>query len=162
MSLSEAALAPRPVGEHTDRSMHTVRLAEREARTRFATESVARLGTADAGGRPHVVVVTFAVEGDTIYTAVDQKPKSGTNLKRLRNVAENPWVTLLADHYSDDWATLWWVRADGRAKVLADQALMAGPLKLLVNRYWQYRQAPPAGPVIAITVERWSGWVAAP
>jgi PPOX class probable F420-dependent enzyme len=139
-----------------------VRLPEREARARFATEPVARLGTADAQGRPHVVVVTFAVEGDMIYTAVDQKPKSGTNLKRLRNVAENPRVTLLADHYSDDWDALWWVRADGRAEILADRRQMAEPLRLLADRYRQYRQAPPAGPVLAVTVERWSGWAAAP
>jgi PPOX class probable F420-dependent enzyme len=139
-----------------------VRLAEDQARARFATEPVARLGTADARGRPHVVVVTFAVQGDMIYTAVDQKPKSGTNLKRLRNVAENPRVTLLADHYSDDWDALWWVRADGRAEILADRRQMAEPLRLLADRYRQYRQAPPAGPVLAVTVERWSGWAAAP
>ncbi len=139
-----------------------MRLAEREARSRFAAEPVARLGTADARGRPHVVVVTFAVEGDTIYTAVDQKPKSGTNLKRLRNVAENPRVTMLADHYSDDWDTLWWARADGLAVILADQRRMAEPLRLLADRYWQYREAPPAGPVLAVTVQRWSGWAGAP
>jgi PPOX class probable F420-dependent enzyme len=138
-----------------------VRLQQDAARARFTAEPVVRLGTADAQGRPHVVVVTFAVEGDTIYTAVDQKPKSGTNLKRLRNVAENPFVTMLADRYSDDWDTLWWARADGRAEILAVQSLMAGPLTLLASRYWQYRQAPPTGPVIAVTVERWSGWAAA-
>jgi PPOX class probable F420-dependent enzyme len=123
---------------------------------------VARLGTADAQGRPHVVVVTFAIEGDTIYTAVDQKPKSGTNLKRLRNVAENPRVSMLADRYADDWETLWWARADGRAVILADQPQTAAPLRLLADRYWQYRRAPPTGPVLAVTVERWSGWAAAP
>jgi PPOX class probable F420-dependent enzyme len=139
-----------------------VRLPEAEARTRFATVPVARLGTADAEGRPHVVVVTFAIEADTIYTAVDQKPKSGTNLKRLRNVSQNPWVTMLADQYSDDWETLWWARADGRAVVLADQRQMAVPLRLLADRYWQYRRATPTGPVLAVTVERWSGWAAAP
>ena len=139
-----------------------MRLPEGEARTRFAVAPVARLGTADGQGRPHVVVVTFAVDGDTIYTAVDQKPKSGTNLKRLRNVAENPWVTMLADHYSDDWDALWWVRADGQAVILADQRQMAAPLRLLADRYWQYRQAPPTGPVLAITVERWTGWAARP
>jgi PPOX class probable F420-dependent enzyme len=143
-----------------DRNILNVRLAEGEARARFATVPVARLGTADAQGRPHVVVVTFAVERDIIYTAVDQKPKSGTNLKRLRNVGENPQVTMLADAYSDDWDTLWWVRADGRAAVLADQRQMAGPLQLLAERYWQYREAPPTGPVLAVTVERWSGWAA--
>jgi PPOX class probable F420-dependent enzyme len=139
-----------------------VRLAEAEARARFATVPVARLGTADAQGRPHVVVVTFAVEGDTVYTAVDQKPKSGTNLKRLRNVGENPRVTMLADEYSDDWDTLWWVRADGRAVILTGERQMAEPLRLLAERYWQYRAAPPTGPVLAVTVERWSGWAAAP
>jgi PPOX class probable F420-dependent enzyme len=138
-----------------------VRLPEGEARARFATVPVARLGTADAGGRPHVVVVTFAVRGDTVYTAVDQKPKSGSNLKRLRNVGENPRVTVLADEYSDDWDRLWWVRADGRAVVLTDQRQMAEPLRLLANRYWQYREAPPTGPVLAVTVERWSGWASA-
>jgi PPOX class probable F420-dependent enzyme len=137
-----------------------VRLAGGEARARFAAEAVARLGTASAQGRPHVVAVVFAVEGDTIYTAVDQKPKSSANLKRLRNVAENPLVAMLADHYDDDWNQLWWVRADGRAEIVADERQMAAPLRLLAERYWQYRQAPPAGPVLAVTVERWSGWAA--
>ena len=139
-----------------------MRLPEGEARARFATVPVVRLGTADGQGRPHVVVVTFAVDGDTIYTAVDQKPKSGNTLKRLRNVGENPMVTMLADHYSDDWETLWWVRADGRAAILADQRQMTAPLRLLANRYWQYRQAPPTGPLLAVTVERWTGWTGAP
>jgi PPOX class probable F420-dependent enzyme len=139
-----------------------VRLPESEARARFATVPVVRLGTADGHGRPHVVVATFAVDGDTIYTAVDQKPKSGRTLKRLRNVGENPVVTMLADHYSDDWETLWWVRADGQAAILTDQRQMAAPLRLLANRYWQYRQTPPPGPVLAVTVERWTGWTGAP
>jgi len=139
-----------------------VKLPEGEARARFASVPVVRLGTADGQGRPHVVVVTFAVELDTIYTAVDQKPKSGTNLKRLQNIGENPQVSMLADEYSDDWDALWWVRADGRAVILDDRRQMADPLRLLVNRYWQYREAPPTGPVLAVTVERWSGWSAAP
>jgi PPOX class probable F420-dependent enzyme len=139
-----------------------VRLAEGEARARFGTVPVVRLGTADGQGRPHLVVATFAVDGDTVYTAVDGKPKSSTALKRLRNVGENPWVTMLADHYTDDWETLWWVRADGRAAILADQRQMAAPLSLLANRYWQYRQTPPTGPVLVVTVERWSGWTGAP
>ena len=64
---------------------------------------------------------------------------------------------MLADHYSEDWETLWRVRANGRAAVLAEQRQMAGPLRLLANRYRQYRQAPPTGPVLAVTVERWTG-----
>jgi PPOX class probable F420-dependent enzyme len=138
-----------------------VRLSEDEARARFGTVPVVRLGTADAQGQPHVVVTTFAVDGDAIYTAVDQKPKSGNYLKRLRNVSENPQVTMLADQYADDWDTLWWVRADGRAAILSDPSSMAEPMRLLTARYWQYREAPPTGPVLAVTVERWSGWAAA-
>src|SRR5260370_13635051 len=135
----------------------SVRLPEDEARARFGTVPVARLGTADAQGGPHVVVVTFAADGDSVYTAVDQKPKSGNYLKRLRNVGENPWVTMLADQYSDDWDTLWWVRADGRAVILDDQRSMAGPLRLLAGRSSQYREAPPTGPALAVPGERWSG-----
>ena len=122
---------------------------------------VVRLGTADRQGRPHLVVVTFAVDGETIYTAVDQKPKASIDLKRLRNVSQNPMVTMLADQYTDDWDKLWWVRADGRAAILTDPRQMAAPLRLLADRYWQYRQAPPTGPVLAVTVERWSGWTGA-
>jgi PPOX class probable F420-dependent enzyme len=162
MSVSETGLRPGPASTHRDRNILSVRLSESEACARFATVPVARLATADAHGRPHLVVVTFAVQGDTVYMAVDQKPKSGTNLKRLRNVAENPQVAMLADEYSDDWATLWWARADGQAEVLSSQQQMAEPLRLLAGRYWQYREAPPPGPVLAVTVERWSGWAAAP
>lgn len=161
MSLPEAGVAPGRAACRRIVISSGVRLGADEALARFGTVPVARLGTADGQGRPHVVVVTFAVDGDMIYTAVDQKPKSGSALKRLRNVSENPVVTMLADHYAEDWEELWWVRADGLAEVLADQRQMA-PLRLLANRYWQYRQAPPTGPVLAMTVERWSGWTGAP
>jgi PPOX class probable F420-dependent enzyme len=138
-----------------------VRLPTDEARARFAAARVARLATADAQGRPHVVPVTFVVDGDTIFSAVDQKPKSTMALKRLRNVSENPQVSMLADHFSDDWDTLWWVRADGTATLLADKQRTAAPLTLLTHRYPQYQQAPPPGPILAVTVQRWSGWSAA-
>ena len=87
-----------------------------EARGRFAAARVARLATADATGQPHLVPVTFAVAGDMVYTAVDAKPKRTTALRRLANVAANPRVSLLVDHYDDDWSRLWWVRADGRRR----------------------------------------------
>ena len=89
-----------------------------QARQRFAAARVARLATADAAGRPHIVPVTFAVDGDVVYTAVDAKPKQSTALKRLANVAANPAVALLVDHYADDWNELWWVRADGTGRVV--------------------------------------------
>src|SRR5690348_1391752 len=99
------------------RSVSPMRMTADEARARFAAARVARLATADASGRPHVVPIVFAVAGDEIVSAVDAKPKRTTALRRLANVRENPRVALLADHYEDDWSALWWVRADGTARV---------------------------------------------
>jgi PPOX class probable F420-dependent enzyme len=128
------------------------------ARARFEAARVARLATADDLGRPHVVPLVFAVEGSVIHSAVDAKPKSNTALRRLANIADNPQVSLLVDYYDDDWTRLWWARADGRARVQADGGVA---IELLAQRYAQYREVPPDGPFIAITVERWSGWSAA-
>jgi PPOX class probable F420-dependent enzyme len=114
-----------------------------------------------AEGQPHIVPITFAVDHDVIYTAVDSKPKSTPHLRRLSNIRANPRVAVLADHYDDDWSALWWVRADGMAAILASPAEIAAPTGLLAGRYPQYRDSPPAGPVIAIRVARWTGWAAA-
>jgi len=114
------------------------------------------------GGGPHIVPVTFAVDGDVIYSAVDAKPKTTTRLARLRNIAAQPRVAVLADHYEPDWDRLWWARADGAATLLAGAAEMAAPLALLAARYPQYRATPPPGPVIRIQVGRWTGWAASP
>jgi len=100
------------------------------------------------------------VDGDLIYSAVDAKPKTTTRLARLRNIAADPRVAMLADHYEPDWDLLWWARADGTATVLAGAAEMAAPLALLARRYPQYRATPPRGPVIRVQVERWTGWAA--
>ena len=136
-------------------------LPPRQARARFAAARVARLATADAEGRPHVVPFVFAVAGDTVVSAVDAKPKRSTALRRLANVAANPAVAVLADHYEDDWTALWWVRGDGRARVV-DVASPEGrrALDLLADRYAQYRAEPPPGPVLAVDVSRWTGWSA--
>ena len=129
-----------------------------EARERFAAARVARLATADAGGRPHLVPVVFAVEGDRIYTVVDAKPKRTTTLRRLANVAENPWVALLVDHYEEDWEALWWVRAEGRGRVVAADAPEARcAVELLRARY---PQQVAVGAALAVDVDRWSGWAA--
>lgn len=146
------------------------RLAADQARQLLASARVARLATASPDGVPHLVPVTFALAGDTVYTAVDGKPKAASpaarrtsaGLRRLDNIRRNPAVALLADHYAEDWAALWWARADGQASVIEDPALMAGPVRLLADRYPQYAQVPLPGPVIAIRVTRWSGWAASP
>ena len=133
-----------------------------EARRRFAAARVARLATADAGARPHLVPIVFAVAGDTVYSAVDAKPKRTTRLRRLANVRENPAVALLADHYDEDWSVLWWVRAEGTGRVLApDEEEAARAVARLRARYRQYAERPPEGPVLAVDVARWSGWAAA-
>jgi PPOX class probable F420-dependent enzyme len=123
------------------------------------------MATVTEAGRPHVVPVTFAMDGNYIYTAVDAKPKNEAargGLQRLRNIAAEPRVALLADHYDDDWAALWWVRADGSASIVTDPDLAARPISLLTARYPQYAAVALPGPVIAIRVERWSGWAASP
>jgi PPOX class probable F420-dependent enzyme len=148
-----------------------MRLDAADARQRFASVPVARLATAGPDGRPHLVPFTFALgspagrdpgAGDRIYSAVDAKPKSSTDLRRLRNIKANPRVAVLADHYQDDWGGLWWARADGLATILDEPATMAAALALLARRYPQYRARPPGGPVISIQVARWTGWAARP
>ncbi|WP_424889549.1 TIGR03668 family PPOX class F420-dependent oxidoreductase [Streptomyces sp. XH2] len=138
-----------------------MRLGSAEARARFTAAPVARLATADVSGVPHLVPVTFAVTGDTVYFAVDHKPKRTRDLRRLRNIAQNPRVALLADHYADDWTTLWWARADGRATVRTGPEHCRTPLALLAEKYPQYRDHPPEGPVVAVEVTGWSGWAVA-
>jgi PPOX class probable F420-dependent enzyme len=130
-----------------------------EARARFAAARVARLATADAGGRPHLVPIAFAVAGDTIYSAVDGKPKRSRALRRLANVRQNPAVSLLVDHWDEeDWGRLWWARADGVGRVLdADEPEAARAAGLLRERYPRQRDA---GEVLAVDVVRWSGWAA--
>jgi PPOX class probable F420-dependent enzyme len=134
-------------------------MSEDEARARFAGARVARLATVTAEGRPHLVPIVFALDGDVLYSAVDRKPKSSTALRRLANVAANPAVSLLADFYDEDWRRLWWVRADGTARVL-DAADDGPALDLLARRYATYAVEAPPGPVLAVTVERWTGWQA--
>jgi PPOX class probable F420-dependent enzyme len=130
-----------------------------EARARFVAARVARLATADADGRPHLVPIVFAVQGDHVYSVVDAKPKRTTALRRLANVSVNPAVALLVDHYDDaDWTALWWVRADGRGRVLAPDAPEAKrAIAVLAERYPQQRAT---GAVLAVDVERWTGWSA--
>ena len=123
----------------------------------FAQARVARLATVGDTGAPHLVPLVFALAGDVIHSAVDGKPKRHSALRRLANIAHEPRVSLLADHYDEDWTMLWWVRADGVARVL--DAAPAG-LAALTAKYPQYETAPPPGPFLEITVRRWSSWSA--
>ncbi len=135
-------------------------LESEEMRSRIDGAMVARLATVGRDGRPHIVPITFALDDDTIYFAVDFKPKKTADLQRLRNIEANPSVSVLVDHYEDDWTKLWWVRVDGGARIVIDGAVFEKGIALLTQRYAPYRSVRPAGPVVAIAVERMTGWSA--
>jgi PPOX class probable F420-dependent enzyme len=122
-----------------------------------AAARVARLATTGADGRPHVVPICFVLEGDTLYTAVDEKPKRTRALRRIRNIEENPRVEVVIDHYEEDWTRLWWVRLRGSARVVE---LDERALALLQAKYPQYRETPPRGPLIEVAIEERSEWAA--
>jgi PPOX class probable F420-dependent enzyme len=130
------------------------------ARALFASARVASLATLGPEGHPHLVPITFALDGDTLYTAIDRKPRRTTRVKRLRNLAADPRVSVLADHYDDeDWSSLWWVRGDGAGRLVASgDSEHELAVALLTARYRQYRTDPPPGPAIAISVSSWTGW----
>jgi PPOX class probable F420-dependent enzyme len=106
------------------------------------------------------VPIVFAIDGDTVYTAVDRKPKRSRTLRRIENARARPDVTILVDRYDEDWSQLWWIRLRGRARVLdaGDERLRA--LQLLAEKYPQYEDEPPDGPVLAVDVTETRPWSA--
>ena len=134
-----------------------------DAWARLAQARVARFATIAPDGGPALVPVCFAVaeaEG-VIYHAIDHKPKSTRRPARIRNLELHPRASLLADHYDDaDWTALWWVRADGSGRVLEPGDPEAVRAIALLSA--KHRQQQPTGAVLAIDVERWSGWSAMP
>jgi PPOX class probable F420-dependent enzyme len=121
---------------------------------------VGRLATADASGRPLVVPVRFAFDADALYSAVDDKPKRTRELRRLRNIAENPSVSLVVDEWSEDWTRLRWVIVEGRADVLRTGPEFGRALALLEAKYPQYRAMDlrTDGAVIRLRGERVLAW----
>jgi PPOX class probable F420-dependent enzyme len=127
-------------------------------RERLRAARAARLATVTPEGRPHVVVCCFALVGETVYSAVDAKPKSTFALRRLDNVRAHPFASLLVDHYDEDWSTLWWVRADCEARLLDRGEERDRAITALIEKYEQYRASPPPGAVIALDVRTWRAW----
>ena len=127
-------------------------------RQRVTAARVGRLATVTSDHRPHVVPCCFALDGDTVYSAVDAKPKSTLALQRLANMRSNPAVSLLVDRYEDDWSALWWVRVDGWGREVATPAEREAALDLLARKYAQYAETTPPGPVVAIDVTGWRAW----
>ncbi len=139
--------------------MSVMRIDEERARSLFGAARVARLATVDEQGQPHLLPVVFAVQGEAVVFAIDGKPKQSRDLKRLRNIRGNPRVSLLADHYDENWTRLWWVRADGAARILSGRNATE-PIGWLTAKYRQYLAQPPDGPVVMVDVTTWRGWAA--
>jgi PPOX class probable F420-dependent enzyme len=135
---------------------------EREMRRRAEDARVARLATVRADGRPHLVPIVFALDDDTVYSAVDAKPKRSPELRRLDNIRANGRVELLIDHYEEDWSRVWWVRLVGSARVVEEGPDHERGLSVLREKYPQYDTWPPLGAVVVIEIEAWRGWSAAP
>lgn len=131
-----------------------------EAFERLSSARVGYLATAGVDGRPHVVPFVFTIDERKIVSAVDYKPKRSPDLRRLRNIAANPAVSVLVDHYEEDWNRLWWVRADGQGIIVSEGSAYRNAVAALVAKYDQYRENPPDGPAIVIEVERITGWTA--
>jgi PPOX class probable F420-dependent enzyme len=125
---------------------------------RLTEARVARLATTDPDGRPHLVPIVFALDGDTLYSAVDRKPKRSRTLRRIENARARPDVTILVDHYAEDWSRLWWIRLRGRARVLDEGEERERALALLAEKYPQYRAEPPDGAVLAVDVTEIRDW----
>jgi PPOX class probable F420-dependent enzyme len=125
----------------------------------LAASRVGRLGLTDDAGAPRVLPVTFALVGDEVWSAVDDKPKSvrGRELARVRWLRQRPRASFLVDRYDDDWERLAWVQLLGTVEVLDD----AEPPRELIERYEAYRRRPPAGPMLRLDVERALHWRAA-
>lgn len=127
-------------------------------RRRVGEARVGRIASVTPRGAPHVVPFVFALDGDTLYSSVDAKPKKSPDLQRIRNVRADPRVQVVVDHYEEPWEPIWWVRLAGRAEVLEDGPERERALILLMEKYPEYREFPPQGAVIAVRIERWRGW----
>jgi PPOX class probable F420-dependent enzyme len=132
------------------------------ARRLASAARVGHLATVAADGTPHLVPVCFALVGDVAFSCVDHKPKSSRMLRRIANVQATGQACLLVDEYDEDWSRLWWVRLDGRGRIVEDSRERATALEALAAKYAQYRDQPPEGSVLAIDVSRFSGWAAEP
>ena len=137
-------------------------MKETEAQVRFAEARVAHLATVALDGRPHLVPCTFAMLGDWVVTAIDEKPKRTKHLQRLANIRSEPRVAVLVDRYDEDWTRLWWVRADGTAVIEEEGPDREAAIGALTAKYPQYVAEPPTGPAIVVVVDGWRWWAAGP
>ena len=133
-------------------------MSPEEALERLRTANVARLATITPHDRPHIVPCCFAVAEQVIYSGIDGKPKSGRALQRIANLRSRSLFTLLVDHYDENWAELWWVRVDGRGRIVDQGQERDKAVRLLKEKYPQYREVPIPGPVLALDIEAVNSW----
>ena len=139
------------------------RLKEPAIREFIETASIARLATVSGAGEPHNIPLCFWFDGARFYFAIDEKPKrkSGTGIKRMKNIAENPRVALLIDHYEEDWNRLAYVLIHGIAHIVKDDAEYALAIQHLRHKYPQYRAmllVQEKNPAIRIVPQRVHAW----
>jgi PPOX class probable F420-dependent enzyme len=136
-----------------------MRLSQSVMRRLVSGARVAAIATIDTDGRPNLVPIVFVLDGNTVYSSVDAKPKDSPRLRRLDNIRTSPeGVAVLVDHYEEDWPALWWVRLRGRGRVLESGRERDRAQQLLRDKYTQYDDMPPQGEVLAVDVTEWRGW----
>jgi PPOX class probable F420-dependent enzyme len=134
-----------------------------EARRRLAAARIARLATVRADGRPHIVPIVFAFDGEVVRTIADPKPKDSLDLLRHRNIAANPAVSVLVDEYEESWQRIWWVRADGEGRVVEEGPERDEAIRQLQAKYPQYAEwSEPFGAATIIRVARITSWTLRP
>lgn len=127
-------------------------------RRRVVEARVGRLATVRPDGRPHVVPFVFVLDGENLYSSIDAKPKRAPELQRIRNIEANPSVEVVVDEYREPWPGIWWVRLQGRGEVLEDGRERDRALRMLAEKYPDYRDMPPQDAVVVVRIERWRGW----
>jgi PPOX class probable F420-dependent enzyme len=129
-----------------------------QCRVSAEKQRVGHLATCSSSMQPHIVPVTFAFRNGSIVIGIDEKPKSTTKLKRLRNILENPRVSLMWDEYDEDWTKLWWVRGDGVGLIIESGLVWEAAWAALNAKYLQYQGSRHEGPCMSVEIDSWSGW----
>lgn len=118
------------------------------------------LATCGGDDGPHILPVCFTWAGDTIWTAIDGKPKRGSELQRMKDITANSKVSFAVDRWDEDWSRLAWLQARGTAKILGKGSESEKAMEALLSKYSQYEETPLEGPVIKIDIDKWVGWSA--
>lgn len=133
---------------------------DRAERRYLEAARLGRLATVDSSGQPHVVPVCFALVDEHVVTPIDEKPKTTTNLQRVRNLRENPHAGLVVDHWTEDWSQLGWVQLRGTASVVSPEARgHHRGVAALRDKYDQYEaHALEKQPAISLEPDRVVSW----